>query len=276
MTDALAPKMGTNAPAWRQAMYRMFVGRYWPRRMTTADGRFDAYVSASAQLSVLDPRRVPIDPVHTRFIAHWVQPASVVWDIGGNMGLFAFPAALKASAGMVYTFEPDVELANALLRSMHRPLNRALPVKLMPFALSDVDDILEFLIADHGTSMNKLSGEGPWHDNLFVAREERIVPCFRIDSIAHRLRQPDIIKIDVEGAELRVLKGGWSTIASARPVMLIEGPKELAPGIDAFLRDLNYVLLDGAVDRPTELDSIVWDTVAVPREKAPASLLGRS
>ena len=272
MTDAPPMKMGRHSAAWRRAIYRAFAGRYWPRRGTTAHGRFDVYVSAGAQISVLSPRGVPVDPVHTRFIDRWVEPSSVVWDVGGNMGLFAFPAALKASAGEVYVFEPDVELANWLLRSSRLKINRRLPVTLMPFALSDQDNVASFLIAGHGTSMNKLEGCGPWHDDLFVTREKRMVPTFRIDSIARRLKRPDIIKIDVEGAELRVLEGGRETIAAARPVMLIEGPGELARGIGAFLRELDYVVFDGAVDGQTPLNRIVWDTVAVPREKVPSGL----
>ena len=267
MSEPATPRMGANAPAWRQKLYRAFAGRYVARRGATPDGRFDALVSAGAQLSVLDPRGVPIDPVHTRFIAHWVRADSVIWDVGANMGLFALPAALKANAGQVYCFEPDIDLAHHLLKATRRPINRGLPVAVLPFALSDEDGVAEFLIADHGTSMNKLAGAGPWHDGLFVARETRRVATLRIDAIASKLRPPDIVKIDVEGAEMRVLEGGRATIAKARPVMLVEGPKELAPQIDAYLKALDYVILDGEVEKPVPLDSIVWDTVAIPKEK---------
>lgn len=267
MDNKPVPKMGRFAPLWRRALYKGFAGRYFRRRGRTADGVFDVYVTAGAQLSILDPRGVPVDPVHTRFIERWVKPDSVVWDVGGNMGLFAFPAALKAAKGQVYTFEPDVDLARNLLRSMRRPQNRSLLVALMPFALSDSDDIAEFLIAAHGSSMNKLAGEGPWHDDLFVASEKRTVVTLRIDKIAKHLRPPDIIKIDVEGAEMRVLDGGRETIAAARPVMLIEGPKELGPPMEAFLRDLDYVMIDGHSEKPELIEHIVWDTVAIPRER---------
>ena len=262
-----APRMGRFAPLWRRLAYRAFDGRFFRRRLRTPDGSCDVYVSPGCQLSVLDPRGVPVDPVHTRFIARWVQPGSVVWDVGGNMGLFAFPAALKAAQGQVYTFEPDVELARTLLRSMRRAHNKALPVSLMPFALSDTEGMAEFLIAKHGRSMNKLAGMGEWHDDLFEASEKRSVATLRMDLVAKTCRAPDIIKIDVEGAEMRVLEGGRATIASARPVILVEGPDQIWPQLKAYFHDLDYVMYDGHAEHAVLIDTPVWDTVAVPREK---------
>ena len=260
-------KMGRFAPAWRRFAYRMMANSFFVRTVRTADGAFDTYVSGGSQLSVLDPRGVKIDHVHARFIAKWVKPDSVVWDVGGNMGLFAFPAALKASRGRVYTVEPDVELACNLVKSLRRKRNAGLPVTVLPFALSNVDGSASFLIASHGRSMNKLDGVGAWHDNLFVASETRTVAVVRIDTIAKNFRPPDIVKIDVEGAEMMVLEGGRATIAASRPVMLVEGPGDLWEPLRAYLASLDYVMFDGQFDDPPQIDMPVWDTVAVPREK---------
>ncbi|SEF14648.1 methyltransferase, FkbM family [Rhizobiales bacterium GAS191] len=224
-------------------------------------------MSPGAQLSVLSPRGVPIDPVHQTFIARWVEPTSIVWDVGGNMGLFSFPAALKAHEGRVYTFEPDVELARNLVRGMRRPRNRALPITVFSFALSDMDGTADFLIARHGRCMNKLDGVASWHDNLFETSETRSVGTFRIDTIAKSRQPPGVLKIDVEGAEMKVLEGGRETIAKHKPVILIEGPRDLWPQMAAFFKDLNYVLSDGRASTPVALETPVWDTVAVPREK---------
>ena len=57
------------------------------------------------------------------------------------------------------------------------------------------------------------------------------------------------------------------SIAKARPVMLIEGPKELGPAMKAYLSALDYVMVDGFVDNPALIDEIAWDTVAIPRER---------
>ncbi len=267
MTEDHTPKMGRYSAGWRRFLYRFFANSYFRRKVTTPDGACAVYVSPGAQLKVLRPSGVRVDPVHTRFIARWVKEDSVVWDVGGNIGLFSFPVALKARRGQVYAFEPDITLAFNLLRSKRLAVNQGLPITLMPFALSNTDDIAEFLIAAYGNSMNKLAGVGAWHDNLFVASEKRTVVTLRIDSIARHLRPPDVIKIDVEGAEMLVLEGGKETIAKSRPVMLIEGPKELGPAMKAYLKELDYVMVDGFADDPVLIDEIAWDTVAIPRER---------
>lgn len=266
-TDKPLNRTGRYAPFWRRAAFRLFANHSFVRRGRTRHGSFDTYVSAGAQLSVLDPRGVPIDPVHTRFVDRWVREDSIVWDVGGNMGLFAFPAALKARKGHVYAFEPDVELASNLIRSVRRPHNAGLHMTIVPFALSNVEAPATFLIAAYGRSMNKLDGVGSWHDDLFVPSEKRVVATVRMDKAAELLPPPSIMKIDVEGAELLVLEGGRKTIEANRPVLLIEGPKQLADDMVAYFRDLDYVFMDGFAENPVPLDTTAWDTVAVPGER---------
>jgi FkbM family methyltransferase len=82
--------------------------------------------------------------VHQRFIRDWVEPDAVVWDVGSNLGLFALPAALKAARGRVYAFEPDVDLAGNLLRSLRLNQNKDLDVSVLCVAVSDVDGTATF------------------------------------------------------------------------------------------------------------------------------------
>jgi len=260
-------RMGKYFPAWRKVIYENFSSFYFCRTGRTADGTFDVYVSPGCQLSVLSLRGVPIDPVHQRLIDRWVKVDSVVWDIGANMGLFAFPAALKAKNGHVICFEPDVELASNLLRSVRRPRNKSLNISIFSLALSDSEGAARFLISRYGRSMNKLDGVGEWHDDLFVVRETRSVGLMRIDTLAKTLAPPDLIKIDVEGAEMQVLNGGKETIATCRPIFLVEGPDMLRPAMRAFFTEFNYVIYDGSKDNAPLIECPTWDTVAVPKEK---------
>lgn len=260
-------RIGRHATLWRRLAYRLLGDRAVARRVVTPDGAFEAYVTAGAQLAALRPTGLRVEAAHQRFVNRWIEPRSVVWDIGGNMGLFAFPAALRARDGHVYVFEPDAELAANLLRSLRRPRNRGLPMTVMPFALSDRDGIARFQISAYGRAMNRLEGVGRWHDRYFAAAETRDVATFRLDVVARFCRPPDIVKIDVEGAEMMVLEGARETIAAHRPVMLIEGPKELQKAIGAFFAALDYDILDGGSDDFPKVEAPGWDTVAVPREK---------
>jgi len=263
--------IGARSPWWRRAAFRWLGATYIRRRGATEDGVFEAYVSAGCSLKVLDPRGLPIDAVHRRFIRDWIAPDAVVWDIGTNLGLFAFPAALKVRLGRVYAFEPDVDLAANLARGLRLPRNRGLLITPLCLAVSDADGTATFEVSKFSRAMNRLAGVGGWNDASIVAQERRSVPTLRIDTLATSLEPPSVIKIDVEGAELRVLEGGRATIAAHRPVLLIEAPKELAGSLKAFFAAHDYVMLDGGADPPVARGEPAWDTVAVPREKWRAS-----
>ncbi|MDB5804233.1 MAG: methyltransferase, FkbM family domain protein [Betaproteobacteria bacterium] len=259
--------IGAQSPAWRRLLLRTFGSTYFRRKVCFEGGAFEAYLSPGSSLKFLRLSGARVDQVHQRFISSWIKPDSVVWDIGMNVGMFAFPAAVRAAQGHVYGFEADVELAANLLRSQRLPLNRSLHLSVFCIALSDADSTANFEISRYSRAMNKLQGVGEWHQSAVAVKELRSVATMRIDTLAQSLPPPDVIKIDVEGAEARVLEGGAATIARHRPIMLVEGPRELWEQIGAFFSRLDYVMLDGAAEQPVPLQTPVWDTVAVPREK---------
>jgi FkbM family methyltransferase len=259
--------IGKQSPLWRRAAFRVLGSTFFRRQGHTEDGVFEAFVSASSSLKVLSPVALPVDAVHGRFIRDWISQDSVVWDIGTNLGLFAFPAALRASAGQVYGFEPDVDLAANLLRGLRLRRNKSLRFSLFCLAVSDQDGTATFQISKFSRAMNKLEGVGKWNDKSVEAEELRSVATLRIDTLSKSLAPPAVIKIDVEGAEMQVLEGGRATISTHRPAILIEGPRELWDRMKAFFTEHDYVMLDGAAERQTALETPAWDTVAIPREK---------
>jgi FkbM family methyltransferase len=240
-------------------------GAYLRRRAETPDGAFEAYVSGGASLKVLDPRGLTLDSVQRAFIQQWVKRDSIVWDIGANLGLFAFPAALKAKEGKVFAFEPNRDVARQVERTLRLPANRGLNIAVECLALSDHDGTAEFEVSAYGTALSRLKGEGAWLDGQVKVRETRTVVALTMDTLAASLPPPAIVKLDVEGAEMRVLEGGRATLARHRPVMLIEGHKEISAALALFLAGLDYAMLDGADGAPITVPA--WDTVAVPREK---------
>src|SRR5262249_49936168 len=129
--------IGAQSPLWRRALFRLLGSTYFRRTSSTPDGTFTAYVSAGSSLRVLKLWQPLVDPVHERFIRDWVGADAVVWDIGANLGLFALPAALKAKK--VYAFEPDVDLARNVLRSLRLRKNRNLDASVLCLAVSRVD-----------------------------------------------------------------------------------------------------------------------------------------
>ncbi|MBI5260643.1 MAG: FkbM family methyltransferase [Bradyrhizobium sp.] len=265
--------IGAQSPRYRRALYRLFESRYFRRRARTDDGVFQAYVSPSSSLSVLDVRKSLVDPVHERFIREWVGVDDVVWDIGANLGLFALPAALKVRRGRVYAFEPDLELAWNLIRSLRLRQNRNLKLSAISVAISSEDAAAAFQISRFSRALNKLESVGKWRDAFVVPEETRWVPTMRIDTLARSLAAPTVLKIDVEGGEMGVLHGGAQTIATIRPNILIECASELQDPMAAFFETHRYVLLDGEAEARSPLQRPVWNTIAIPNEKIAAARL---
>jgi FkbM family methyltransferase len=246
---------------------RLFASTYFRRKCRTDDGVFEAYVSPGSSLRFLDLRMSLVDRVHQRFIRDWIEPDAIVWDIGSNLGLFALPAALKAKRGRVFAFEPDVDLAANLLRSLRLSRNQDLHVSVLCVAVANVDATAHFQISKFSRAMSKLEAAGKWNDNKVISEERRSVVTMRIDSLSETLAAPTVIKIDVEGAEAMVLEGGEATITKYRPTILVEAPKELRRPLRSFFEKHDYVLLDGTAADQSPLRVPVWDTVAVPKEK---------
>jgi FkbM family methyltransferase len=263
--------IGAQSPFWRRFLYRLFAFKYFKRKCKTSNGVFQVYVSPGSSLGVLDFRKPLVDPVHERFIRDWVKPDAIVWDIGGNLGLFALPAALKAATGHVYVIEPDVDLAANLCRSLRLRDNKGLNVTVVCLAVSASDGVAAFQISKFSRAMNKLKAAGSWHESQIVTEELRMVPTMTIDTLVKSLKPPTALKIDVEGAEVDVLKGASATIAAFRPAVLIEGPNELWGPMHDFFEKQRYILLDGETDHQSPLAHPAWNTIAIPRELLQAS-----
>jgi hypothetical protein len=103
-------------------------------------------------------------------------------------------------------------------------------------------------------------------------RETQTVLTVSIDWLATQILAPDVIKIDAEGAELRILSGARELLASKRPRIICEVGKENEDGVASLLGDLGYVLYDGAVPKRERkpVSGAPWTTLALPLE-APVS-----
>lgn len=123
----------------------------------------------------------------------------VVWDVGANVGLYACFAARALSTGTVLGFEPEAINAERLRENLARnaPPERW---RTSPVALWDRDASLA--LASEGR------GVGSGHHYLSAAGDGPAVACRRGDSlVAEGHPAPDVLKIDVQGAELQVLDG---------------------------------------------------------------------
>jgi FkbM family methyltransferase len=131
-----------------------------------------------------------------RKIVELVRPGMVCWDVGANVGFYTlFLAELVGTSGRVFAFEPVPRNVELLRR--HVEMNRCRTAQIFPCALGDLDGEVKFSPGPNA-SMGRIAAEGPL-----------TVPCFRADTLlaTGEVEAPDVIKIDVEGAEADVLRG---------------------------------------------------------------------
>lgn len=144
-----------------------------------------------------------------------------VVDVGANRGQFTLAAAcIVGPSGRIISFEPNPAQAEVLRRDLER--NGIDNVALHEIGLGDEDATLS-LCVPHVNSGNASFGgfasEGETIENRRVRVGDEVLEGAK----------PDLIKIDVEGFELRVLRGLRTLITSVRPIILTEVvPEHLA------------------------------------------------
>ena len=136
--------------------------------------------------------------------ARLIEPGHLVADIGAHVGTYALVAAARSgSSGRVFAFEPAAESRAVLLRNLE--LNQFEGrVTVVQAAASDRNGQISFFVA--GTdSQNTTIAPQPKDQARF---QSSTVHALRVDDVfADFGRDPDVVKIDVEGAELAVLRG---------------------------------------------------------------------
>ncbi len=134
----------------------------------------------------------------------------VVWDIGANIGLHALTIAKLRPTAQVSAFEPNPAL-NTLIQSAAR--RNALMVNTVSTALDSVGGTARLYLSPGNAGMSSLHnwGADPQQPSIDVttARAEDLVAASQISS-------PNIVKIDVEGNEDRVLSGMSRLLANPR------------------------------------------------------------
>ncbi len=163
----------------------------------------------------------------TRAFTDVVKAGDVVFDIGAHYGYYTLLASVLAGpSGTVVAFEPSP--SNLPYLQTHVAINGCTNVSIVAVAISNYEGTARFENRT-GSGRGHLSAEGLVE-----------VP---VTSLDRRLvqRGPNVIKIDVEGAELQVLYGGRSLIEKHKPaIFLSTHSDELHRSCLEFLRGFGY------------------------------------
>lgn len=135
-----------------------------------------------------------------RLILQHTREGSIFADIGANIGYFSVMAALRAPSGQVVAFELGSE--NCSIISENIRLNALGNIELVHCAVSDSTGKVFCVDSPVGNAVLKIIEKPNEKDSDLIE-----VPAVRLDDFFQERKSPDFIKIDVEGAELKVLKG---------------------------------------------------------------------
>jgi FkbM family methyltransferase len=138
-----------------------------------------------------------------------IESGTSVWDVGANLGLYTVFAARRG--GAVHAFEPDPSFADRLRRNVN--LNGQ-DATIHELALSDENGTTT--LATDGLEGNSpaLSTGGD------TERGRATIETIRGDALVSGIPDPEVLKIDVEGAETGVLRGLGPRLSEAWAVMI--------------------------------------------------------
>jgi FkbM family methyltransferase len=158
------------------------------------------------------------DALTEEVMRRWLRPDSVCVDVGCHTGQLLRTMMRHAPEGRFYAFEPIPALHRALADGFRDPR-----VRVFPYALSDRAGSSTF---NHVLSNPGYSGlvrrryDRPHEDDTTI-----VVETARLDDLVVADDRVRLIKIDVEGAELLVLRGAEGVIGRDRPLIVFEhGP----------------------------------------------------
>ena len=162
-------------------------------------------------------------------LSKFLRSGMIFLDVGANIGIFSvLVSGLVGPKGRVLSFEPDPANFRRLARNIY--MSRLSNVVLNRIALMDRKGLvpLKALVEDgwgmYSSVGEPLSGvEEP--SGLSGGRVTHLVRCSTLDEYVREngIRSVDLVKVDVEGAELSVLRGGEKLLRARRaPVLIIE------------------------------------------------------
>jgi FkbM family methyltransferase len=144
-----------------------------------------------------------------------VRAGDIVLDCGANVGVYT-RQALRAGARLVVAIEPAPENLECLRRNF-RAESASGRVVVYPKGVWDSEATMKIRLVPHNPAADTLVLHPPG------SQEGAGVPLTTIDRLVEELRLPrvDFIKMDIEGAEQRALRGARQTLARFKPRLAI-------------------------------------------------------
>ena len=166
------------------------------------------------------------EPVLQVAIRDWVQPGTVAYDVGANIGYLTLLLARQVGAdGRVFAFEALPANLERLAGNLALNVMDA-KVTVVNAAVTDRSAPTQFLVGPSG-GMGKVAGSAGREGIAYA--ETITVPGIALDDFVYNDGNPapQVVKIDIEGGEVLAFPGMKRVLSAARPLVFLElhGPE---------------------------------------------------
>lgn len=232
----------------------LFVGK--KRRVIDRNGiRFEVDLAEGIELSLFLFGKFQKHIIKNSFLN--IQKDFTILDIGANVGLMSLQFAKLVPQGKVYSFEPTFYALERLKKNLSLNPEIAKNVTVINSFVSEKSDTNPNILAYSSWKVNgeRDKNEHPVH--LGTPKDTSGVPSISLDDFVEKEKPSkiDFIKIDTDGHEYEVFKGGEKAIAKYRPKIIFEAAlyvmDEKNIGFEFYLdyfSRLNYKLMDTMSD----------------------------
>ncbi|WP_380875273.1 hypothetical protein ACFB49_04000 [Sphingomonas sp. DBB INV C78] len=207
-----------------------------------------------------------------------MAPVGLALDIGGNWGQSIYALQRTARPAKIVSFEPNPVLSARLTRVFAADTS----VEIKPVGLADQEGAFRLYIPAYrgfifdGLASLNYDAAAEWlnphriygFDRKRLTVSEHEVGVKTLDEFGFR---PDVVKIDVQGLELAVIRGGKETLAASKPVVIVETPP---PDVVAALGEFGLMPYRYHGDRLIAGDTSGLNTVFIHPEREAALGIG--
>mgnify|MGYP000135495157 CR=1 FL=1 len=190
----------------------------------------------------------------------WIKSfkqSDIFFDVGANVGLYSIMAS-KLMKIKTYAFEPDLMNARILYENIIKN-NVSNLVTILPLALADYNYCADLYLktVSYGDALHNLDSK---NQNIDSDHEAKVsIPAFSIDSIISilSLDKPTKLKIDVDGIEIRILKGAKEALVTVDEIIVEwSRSKKDSSEILEYLENLGFKLIWESNPHNTYIDTV--------------------
>jgi FkbM family methyltransferase len=156
---------------------------------------------------------------------NWIEKfndKAIFWDIGANVGLYSIYSALKRNT-KVYSFEPSVFNLELLSRNIFlNNLSDSITIIPLPLSNEIEENKLRLITTEWGGALSTFGKDFGWDGNKLNSLFEFKTISISMDEITtiFKIPFPDYIKMDVDGIEHFILKGGAEVLKKVKSVLI--------------------------------------------------------